>query len=282
MPSEPTQDYLQLYQAFIFGYEHPTGFMTLALLSLARMFPIVALAPYLGARLLPHPVKAAIAISLFAINLPKIVAVVSPELRYSPFIIILLLKEVFIGIIIGLMTTIPSFIVQGAGVLIDHQRGGASLQIRDPAIENQASPIGTLYDLTYIYLFILAGGPFYLFDAIFQSYDVVPPDKLISSAFFTGASPFWKDVIDLFNHVMKMLVQLASPSLIAILMTDVFLGIANRLAPQVMITFLGMPLKSLLALVLIYVGWKPLLREMVKMGLAWMAHVTETVHYFGV
>jgi type III secretion protein T len=58
-----------------------------------------------------------------------------------------------------------------------------------------------------------------------------------------------------------------------ILMTDFFLGIANRLAPQVQITFLGMPLKSLLALFIIFLGWKLINDEMVKQGYYWINEV---------
>ena len=54
---------------------------------------------------------------------------------------------------------------------------------------------------------------------------------------------------------MLLTVQLASPSLIIILMTDFFLGIANRLAPQVQIIFLGLGLKAGMPLIVIALGW---------------------------
>ena len=65
---------------------------------------------------------------------------------------------------------------------------------------------------------------------------------------------------------MILSTQLAAPALIMILMTDFFLGIANRLAPQVQITFLGMPLKSLLALTIVFFGWTLFNEEMVNQG----------------
>lgn len=60
--------------------------------------------------------------------------------------------------------------------------------------------------------------------------------------------------------------KLAAPAIIAILMAEMFLGIANRLAPQVQIAFLGMPLKSFLGLLLLFVGWFAILGDMKELS----------------
>jgi type III secretion protein T len=49
-----------------------------------------------------------------------------------------------------------------------------------------------------------------------------------------------------------------------------FLGIANRLAPQVQIAFLGMSLKSLLGIGLLFVGWFFILLQMSKQAQIWL------------
>jgi type III secretion protein T len=154
-------------------------------------------------------------------------------------------------------------VVQNVGVFIDHQRGGASLMVNDPTIQNQTSPIGTLLNMMLIVIFYGVGGPFLFVEAIMNSYDILPADKLLNDQFFAKGSKFWEIQINLLNEMMILSVQLCSPALIMILMTDVFLGIANRLAPQVQITFLGMPLKSFLALLVLWVGWKALTDQLV-------------------
>ena len=65
-----------------------------------------------------------------------------------------------------------------------------------------------------------------------------------------------------------------------ILMTDVFLGIANRLAPQVQITFLGMPLKSLLALTIVTLGLKLFTDQLVIETYDWLQLVKRAVGWF--
>ena len=152
--------------------------------------------------------------------------------------------------------------------------------VNDPTIQNQSSPLGTLFNFVLIVMFFMIDGPFLVIDAIMKSYDIIPPDKFINPHFFEHTSSFWHSSVQLLNQMMKVSIQLASPALIAILMTDFFLGIANRLAPQVQITFLGLPLKSLLALLVIYMGWNALTKQMITETYSWLNKVNEVLYMF--
>ena len=89
-------------------------------------------------------------------------------------------------------------------------------------------------------------------------------------------------MMGLMNKIMVIATQLASPALIAILMTDLFLGIANRLAPQVQVTFLGLPLKSLLGLTAVTLGWTLFVEQIAKESIAWLEGMTELINSFGI
>lgn len=248
-------DYASIYLNSPFSQQDPLGFLLLIMLFLGRILPIIGQAPFFGAKVLPGSVKIALGLSLFAIMLPELLAVTTTPLRFNMDIIILFLKELFIGIILGYLISLPFIIAQNTGVLIDHQRGASSLMVNDPTTQSQTSPLGTLFNFVLIYLFFMIDGPFNVIDAIARSYEMLPPDKLLSEEFFKADSKFYIESIKVMGHVMILSTQLAAPALIMILMTDFFLGIANRLAPQVQITFLGMPLKSLLAIVVVFFGW---------------------------
>lgn len=272
-----TEDYISLYTQTIFAKEDPTAFLSLMFLFLGRMLPIIALAPFFGARVLPHPVKITFAISLFAIFIPQLTFLTTTRLQFDFWLMIYLFKEIFVGVLIGFMISLPFIIVQNAGIIIDHQRGGASLMVNDPTLQNQSSPLGTIFNLVLIYLFFLIDGPFLIIDAVSQSYNVLPPDKLLDASFFNLQSPFESDVMKMMGRVMIISTQLAAPALIMTLMTDFFLGIANRLAPQVQITFLGMPLKSLLALAVVFFGWQLFVGQMVTESYNWINYIYKLV-----
>jgi type III secretion protein T len=274
------EDYVSMFLRSSLSVGNALAPLSLLFLFLARMLPIIALAPFFGSRILPHPVKVTLAIALFVIFLPQLLLVTKTPLTFNFMLLLYFIKEIFIGLSLGLVISIPFMIVQNAGIIIDHQRGGASLMVNDPTIQNQSSPLGTLFNYVLIYIFFALDGPFLFIDAISTSYDIIPPDQFFNHKFFLKGSGFWDMQVKLFNKMMIISVQLATPALLAILMTDVFLGIANRLAPQVQITFLGMPLKSLLALAVICFGWKLFRDELDKQVYMWINIVKNMITMF--
>lgn len=254
--------------------------LSLFFLFLARFLPIIAQAPFFGAKVLPHPVKVAFAIMMFVVFLPHLLAVTTEPITFSPYLVLLMFKEFFIGLLMGYIISMPFAVVQSAGIFIDHQRGGASLMVNDPTIQNQSSPLGTLFNYVLIYMFYVIDAPFLVLESISESYTVIPPNEFFNPQFFNQDTPFFVMQLQLFNKVMVLSIQLATPALLAILMTDVFLGIANRLAPQVQITFLGMPLKSLLALVIVCLGFTVFNSEVIRQTNGWLAQLNQMIQMF--
>lgn len=275
MSPDLSQGYVELFLNSAFARSQPQAALTLLFLFFARIFPIIALAPFFGSRVLPNPVKVTFSICLFAIFLPKLLIVTTTPIDFNTLALFLIVKELFIGFIIGFIISIPFTIVTSAGLIIDHQRGGASLMVNDPTVQNQSSPLGTLFNQVLIVLFYVTDAPFLVIDLLLTSYEIIPPDRFLSPEFFNINTEFWKLQLQLFNQVMVLSIQLATPALLIMLMTDLFLGIANRLAPQVQITFLGMALKSLLGLGIVCIGWTLLVGAMGKSIYYWVNMIGE-------
>ena len=276
-----TDNYVTLYTNLAFSESDPSAALLLLFLFFGRMLPIIALAPFFGAKVLPHSVKVVFAICLFTIFLPQLATITkASSLTYTFDFVMMFLKELLVGLLIGFFISIPFVIVQNTGSLIDHQRGASSLMVSDPTTQTQTSPLGTLYNLLLIYLFFMIEGPFRVIEMVSTSYDILRPDQFINEDFFRNNGEFLTEIIRLMGQVMILSTQLAAPALIMILMTDFFLGIANRLAPQVQISFLGMPLKSLLALVVLFFGWQLFMEQIVKESYEWMNYVSNMIKLF--
>ena len=273
-------DYVSLYMNSAFAQNDVVPFLSLMFLFLGRIFPIIALVPFFGGKVLPRPVKVTFAISLFAIFLPQLLTETTTRLAFDFDLVMLLAKEFFVGLLIGFFLSIPFIVVQNTGIMIDHQRGASSLMVNDPTVQMQSSPLGTLFNYILIYLFFLMDGQFIVLDIISQSYTILPADKLLNPAIFADTSLVVQYTTRLLGSVMILSTQLAAPALIMILMTDFFLGIANRLAPQVQITFLGMPLKSLLALVFVFFGWTLFMEEIVNQAYKALAFIAQLIQQF--
>ncbi len=261
----------EYYQNLLKGEGHVIlmNVLSLFLLALLRMAPIVVLAPFFGGKQLPTASKMVLMMCLVAIILPHLMTISKFGLTFDMHYLALGLKEVLVGFFLGFFITIPFQIAQSAGTLIDHQRGSATMMTQDPSLSVQTSPIGQLYNYVLIAIYFLAGGPILFLDAVMQSYTLIPPDQFLSLQFLKESSFFSVTWLHLLTYLMSMAIQLSAPALVALLMAETFIGIANRLAPQVQVSFLLMSLKSMIGILLLWVSWFVILRQMEKESIDW-------------
>ena len=267
-------DYLQLLTKYPIENS-----LALLLLVILRITPIIILAPFLGGRLLPSSTKIGFALFLSLILLPFLAPLSMKGLVFGFPLAMLAIKEIFIGYLIGFLTAIPFNIATSAGSIIDHQRGSASLMVTDPTLTTQTSPIGMFLNEIILVGFFITGGIHLFFETIVASFIRIPPDVLINITSF-NQNIFWKTAIELMETLFSIAVRFASPPLIAMLMADIFLGIANRLAPQVQIAFLGMPIKSLLGLIILFIGFHFIIYQMDKETLLWFKKIYQLFTVF--
>jgi type III secretion protein T len=269
-----TDNYLSFFSHLTNFAPMPT--LCLFFLAMMRIAPVVAMAPFFGSKT-PSPVKMGLLIALSVILLPHIALTSETLTGFNLTFILLCVKELFIGFILALFVSIPFYMAESAGVTIDFLRGSSSLQVTDPFSQSQASDLGILYNMVLVVMFYQIDGPFYFFNALFDTYNVIPADGWMSTTFFNFNHPFWQTVWGVVNRVMAVGIQLSAPSLLAILMTEMFLGIANRLAPQVQIAFLGMSLKSLVGLGMLCAAWMFILQQMNKQTMLWLSDMSKMI-----
>lgn len=275
--NNPTDDYFTFFSQLL-GYA-PFSVFSLFLLALARLMPIVSFAPFFGTKV-PSPVKMGITLSLAVVFLPKIALTSQTLVDFNYTYMLLLAKEFLIGIFMAFLVSLPFFTAEAAGILIDFQRGSSSLQVADPSTQSQSSSLGVFYNYMMIVIFYTIGGPFLFYDAFLSSYDIIPADAWIHPTFFSFKQPLWVLIWTYVGKLFAIGIQLAAPSLLAILMTELFLGIANRLAPQVQIVFLGMSLKSLAGLALLCMAWLFIIQQMGKQSLLWLHQLQQVLPSF--
>lgn len=259
----------------------PATVLSLFFLTLARILPIIAQAPFFGTKNVPMPIRMMFGVALVAIFLPQNLMLAKAELPFDMTFIGYMIKELLIGTVLGFFAAVPFFIVQMAGSLIDHQRGSAALQVTDPTTQTQTGPIGSLYNYVLLVVFFSLNGPFIFLDGVANSYQLIPVDSLINGALFSWNTSLGKMIIKLFATVMSLSIQLSAPALIGILLTDMFLGIANRLAPQVQIVFLGMSLKSWVGIALLTAAWMLIIKVMGQETIAWIKQVNALIQQIG-
>jgi type III secretion protein SpaR/YscT/HrcT len=216
-------------------------------LLLLRWVGVVLLCPFLGGRLVPGPVKIGLAAVMAWFSAPWLSAKLPVPLALSP-----LgwwsgaLHELAIGLLIGLGSSLVFFAATMAGDLVDSARGALTATLLVPQLQSQASPLGDLFFQLFVVLYLLAGGHIFFLSAVLDSYRVFPP---------TGAMPAAALVNESFLAMMLacfgLMVKVAAPAVVVLLFADVVLGLANRVAPQMEVFFLGLGLKPAVGLLVV-------------------------------
>ncbi|SEB03106.1 flagellar biosynthetic protein FliR [Thalassobacillus cyri] len=164
--------------------------------------------------------------------------------------ILLLLKEAFVGIMIGLIAYIILAAVQIAGGFIDFQMGFAIANVIDPQTGAQSPLIGQ-YLYTFALLFLLVvNGHHLMLDGIFYSYELIPMQTWIP----IGDSNIAAFVIQAFNQMFIIAFLMAVPVVGCLFLVDVALGIVARTVPQLNVFVVGLPLKILVALAVLFLS----------------------------
>ncbi len=256
---------------------NPFTVLAVFFLTMARLLPILALAPFLGAQNVPAMIRMMFALAFTAIFLPQNLLTVHQDIFLSMTFIGYCLKELIIGAFLGFLASVPFYTAQMAGTLIDFQRGASSLQVTDPTTKTQTGSFGILFNYVLVVVFFALGGPFFFLDGVATSYELIPVDSLVNVNFFNMHIPFWKSFFHVSEKMFDLCVQLSAPGLIGILFSNLFLGIANRMAPQVQIVFLGIALNSWVGVALVTAAWGLTIQVMSKEAINWMKMIQQLV-----
>src|SRR5262249_55512031 len=140
---------------------------------------------------------------------------------------------------------------EAAGRLTDVLRGANVAEVLSPGGEERTSPLGALYLLLASVVFLELGGLPRLTEALARSYDAVPVGGALGAAVVGRAA---LAVVAASAKLIESGVALAAPAVVAFWITDLTLALVARAAPQIPVTFVGLPLKGLLGVGLVLLG----------------------------
>ncbi len=230
------------------GIRHdPVGALQLFLLGMARWAPVFALTPFLGGKLVPNPIKLALAVSTALWLLPGMSAVAPVPLRISEVTWwALLIKEVVIGFTLAFGASLVFWAAEMGGRFLDNVRGTTTANLLLPQVQVQSSLLGGFYFQLFVVLFLVSGGHLWFLGAVFDSYRVFPPLD-----FAWAAGPIGVGFAEGVGSLFSMMLRIIAPALVVIILLDLMLGVANRMAPQLDVFFISLSLKSTLAALMV-------------------------------
>ena len=143
--------------------------MLIFALILARTMPIIVLTPFLGGKVAPPEIKMGMGVTLTIILWPFARAALPGPVPTEalPFLM-LLLKELFVGLTIGFVNAHIYYALDMSGRLIDTVRGTAMSEVMDPHTKQRVTPTGNIYAQLFVVVFHGHGGPPYFSAGLFS------------------------------------------------------------------------------------------------------------------
>ncbi|RDJ04502.1 type III secretion system export apparatus subunit SctT [Rhizobium grahamii] len=165
----------------------------------------------------------------------------NPETRLME-VTLLGLKEVFVGLLLGILLGLPLWSLQAAGEIVDTQRGITSQTApADPATNSQASATGVFFGTTAITIFITSGGLETMIRSLYGSYLIWPVYGFQPTLTIQGGVAF----VGLLDDIMRTTLLVSGPVVSFLLLVDIAVMLLGRFAPQFRTNHLSPTIKNI-------------------------------------
>lgn len=223
-------------------------------ISVARALGMILVTPAFIRLGLTGMIRSCVAIAICIPAVPGVLKEILAEGQLGSLLITgLLVKELIVGMIIGVAFGIPFWGAEVAGDLVDLQRGSTSAQLIDPLQVTETTIAGTLFVFALLALFFMSGGFLLIVDGLYKSYELWPAVKFMP-VINVNAIPALLGVLD---RIMQIAVILIAPIVLALLLTDLMLAYLSRMSPQLHVFDLSLAIKNMLfaVLMVLYISY---------------------------
>ena len=222
------------------------------LLVFARVFGIFAFNPLFSRKNIPSIVKIGSTLALTIVIAMSVINNVHIQYDSVPLLAIAVVKEGFIGVVLGFLTQLFLSSILVGGELMDMQAGLGMAKIYDPASGIQMSLFGTVLTYMFIMYFFVTNCHLSYIKIFAISYDFIPVGfKKIDPNVLTL-------LVNYFGTVLTLAMKLAIPLVVAEIILEFCMGVLMKAVPQIQVMQVNIQLKLLFGLFILFVIAGPL------------------------
>lgn len=221
------------------------------MLIFSRWLCLSIMLPWLGAQLLPSPVRIALAIVLSAVSVSFLLPHTEiPSGLNIFFITALFLKEALLGFLLGFLASLIFYAYELFGEIIDLARAASMAKLLVPHMRHQASLMGTFLFQFSLMVFIGLGLHRELIKGLFLSFEYFP----VFSSPSINQNHFFHMATTILASLFRLAFSLSLPIVFICFLIDLAFGLLNRVAPQINAYFLSLPAKVLTGLFILWLA----------------------------
>lgn len=228
-------------------YEQAQSFIATLALTQPRILAMFLVLPIFNTQLIPGLARFAIAFALGVVAVPALQPQTDAVQWGAALLLGTIVKEAFIGFVIGYLAAIPFWIFEAVGFLVDNQRGASIASTLNPLTGNDSSPLGLMFNQAFIVFFLLSGGFSLLLGTLYDSFLLWSITEWLPTL-QSASVPVMLAQLD---RLVRLAVLFAAPVLVAMFLAEVGLALVSRFAPQLQVFFMAMPIKSALAMLVL-------------------------------
>lgn len=217
------------------------------LLILVRIATFMFAAPFFSMSNTPRRVKVGLAVFVSILVYQMIVVKYPLEYAGTLDYAILVLREGITGLLIGFAANVCNSIITFAGKMIDMDIGLAMAQVFDPINHTISGITGNLYNYFILLLLVVSNMHLYLFRAIIDTYEIIPIGQTVFQWDHLAGS-----MITFMGDSMVIGFRIVLPVFACIMILNCILGILAKVAPQMNMFAVGMQLKVIVGLSVIF------------------------------
>ena len=225
-------------------------------LVMMRMSAFVVSWPVFGVPNVPNTLKILFALLLSMLIFPVVDHSALNEELLSTQIMILAVKEVFIGLVFGYLARCFFFAIRIAGELISITIGLSSSQLFNPAFGGQVTSIEQFKIVIASLFFLAINAHHLLIGGLIDSFRVIPlSGELLNLSHFNSIGIFMQEI-------MEIGFSLSAPVLISIFFVNVGMAVIGRTVPQINVLITSLPVNILVGLFVMTVSIPLLIWQM--------------------
>lgn len=173
---------------------------------------------------------------------------------------ILVLKEGITGLLMGFACNICTTVVGFAGRIIDMETGLSMASLMDPTTRENMSITGMIYNYAITLILIITGIYEYILKALAESFTLIP----IAGAVFRS-DRLMDSMLKFMADYVLIAFRICLPMFAVMILLNALLGILAKVAPQMNMFAVGMQMKVLIGLTMLFLttGMLPGISDMI-------------------
>jgi flagellar biosynthesis protein FliR len=224
---------------------HLQGVLGAVLFAGLRLGGLMLFAPFLSSGSIAPQVKAGLTVALTALLYPVYGASGQSAVHLGDSAlgwVQVAIGEVVVGLLLGLTLQFILEAAQMAGQILGVQAGFSLVTLFDPQTQADTPVLSTFCQLIALLIFLDLNVHHLLLRGLAASFAYLPAGSVVLNLKVTTA------LLQAAGAIWLVGLQIAAPVVVATLLIDVTLGFLAKAAPQIPILFLGLSIKTVIAL----------------------------------